>query len=200
MASILPGLQVLHLGLEDSCGPYCTAIQDGGAWWAHDDANELVKLSALSLVAQENWCLLWLNCTPLGGAGEVYSIEENSQLLTVLVIERNFTHDPTIKDIRHGQWLPELDLLNTYVLVDNPNVCQRLEKKCIKCGSWPELPPLPLRGLTAGLGGENLTVFTWARTEASDTTALPSWTVELGGSMMRTMRLGGWPGTLAVTE
>ena len=127
----------LHLGAEASSGHYCTAIKDKDWWWIFDDSNEPVKFSALPLVAQENSCLLWLNCTSHGGAEEVSLMADESPILTEQEKVHNIIHDPAINDNWHGAWHQSLDLLDTQILVDNPSLCHRLVKKCIICGSWP---------------------------------------------------------------
>ena len=88
-------------------------------------------------MGQENSCLLWLNCTPHGGAEEVSLLEDESPILTEQEKVNNIIHDPAINDNWHGAWLHSLDLLDTQILVDNPSLCHRLVKKCIICGSWP---------------------------------------------------------------
>ena len=125
-----------HLGDEATSGHYCTAIKDKDWWWIFDDSKEPVKFSALPLVAQENSCLPWLNCTPHGGADEVAKMADESPILTEKEKMHNIIHDPTINDNWHGAWLRSLDLLDTKILVDNPSLCHRLVK-CITCGSWP---------------------------------------------------------------
>ena len=126
-----------HLGSEASSGHYNTAIKDGDSWWVYDDDHTPVKFSTLPLVAQENCCLLWLNCTPHGGAEEISPFSEESPILTDNEKVQHIIHDPAINDDWNNKWLLGLDLMDTDLLVDHPRLCHRLVKKCIMCGSWP---------------------------------------------------------------
>ena len=123
-----------HLSEEVSSGHYCAAINDQDWCWVFGGSPVLVKFLGLLRVAQENSCLLWLVCTPSGGAAAASWLADES-LISITPEEVNhFIHDSDINDNWHGSGLYRLDHLDAFFLVNNPCLYQT---KCITCGSWP---------------------------------------------------------------
>ena len=130
-------LRSYHLGSKPTCGRYCTAVLEGGVWWIFDAGHPPGKFEKVPLVAQENCCLLWLNCMPDGGAEPVSLLTEESPILSDEEKLTNIIHDPSINDDWHHKWLQAIGGLDAGILVDHPGLCHRLVKKCIMCKSWP---------------------------------------------------------------
>ena len=126
-----------HLGSEPTCGHYCTAVLAGGFWWVFDDGSVPEKFDRIPTVIQENCCLLWLNCTPHGGAEPVSNLTEEFPILSEEEKLAHIIHDPSINDDWHHKWLQAIDRLDADILVAHPGLCHRLVKKCIICQSWP---------------------------------------------------------------
>ena len=112
----------------------CWRVVDGGS--STTGAHQ--KFDKLPLVVQENCCLLWLNCMPRGRLNLSPNLLRNLQFCPM---QRrsivNIIHDPTINDDWHHKWLQALGSLDAGILVDHPELCHRLVKKCIMCRSWP---------------------------------------------------------------
>lgn len=63
-------------------------------------------------------------------ADEAPSLTQDEQIQNVL-------NDPSSKDAWLNGWSQALDLMDTQILVDFPELCHRLVKKCLCCQTWP---------------------------------------------------------------
>ena len=126
-----------HLGQDSQSGHYVSALLQDGTWWAYNDSDDPQPFKVLPPVILENVCMLWLKCAPHGGAEIVSLPAEEAPSLSRDEQIQNVTTDPTPRDPWFHEWLQALDRLDTQILIDNPELCDRLVKKCLLCQTWP---------------------------------------------------------------
>ena len=126
-----------HLGQDSSSGHYASALRDEEFWWVYNDSDEPQPFLELPAVVLENVCMLWLNCSPHGGAEIVSFPADEAPVLTRETQIQNVLKDPNTADAWFAGWTQALDLLDIKILVDHPELCHRLVKKCLCCQTWP---------------------------------------------------------------
>lgn len=126
-----------HLGSDSQSGHYVSALLHEGTWWVYNDSDDPQPFRVLPAVILENVCMLWLTCTPHGGAELVTPPADEAPTLTKEQHIRNVTADPHAGDPWFSEWLQSLDRLDTQILVAHPELCHRLVKKCLFCQTWP---------------------------------------------------------------
>ena len=84
-----------HLGQDSMSGHYVSALMHDGIWWVYNDSDDPQPFRVLPPVILENVCMLWLKCTPHGGAELVSLPADEAPTLSRDEQIQNVKTDPT---------------------------------------------------------------------------------------------------------